>query len=75
MHTRQERTLRRARCQPCFPIVVTAADAASFPCLGESDRDLGSFDCVLVDVPCSGDGARLLSALSMDGFEDEHGRR
>ena len=28
---RQERTLRRARCQPCAPILVTACDASEFP--------------------------------------------
>lgn len=29
----QVRTARRARCQPCAPLLVTAADAAAFPTL------------------------------------------
>jgi hypothetical protein len=29
----QIRTARRARCQPCAPLLVTAADAAAFPTL------------------------------------------
>jgi 16S rRNA C967 or C1407 C5-methylase (RsmB/RsmF family) len=36
---RQARTLRRARCQPCGPILVTACDAATFPELRMAGRD------------------------------------
>jgi 16S rRNA C967 or C1407 C5-methylase (RsmB/RsmF family) len=49
---RAERAARvwgRAKGQPCTALLVTAADAASFPAFV-------GFDRILVDVPCSSDG-------------------
>ena len=67
---RQERTLRRARCGPCEPLLVTCSDARVFSLQvsgnvgGTVDGTVGSdvvgnemkFDRVLCDVPCGGDG-------------------
>ncbi|KAL1507835.1 hypothetical protein AB1Y20_007443 [Prymnesium parvum] len=57
---RQERTLRRARCGWCLPLVVTCCDARSFGLstgCGDGARPLEvRYDRVLCDVPCGGDG-------------------
>ena len=59
---RQERTLRRAQCGPCVPLLATYGDATAFEmrtlgegAAGDAGRPL-LFDRVLCDVPCGGDG-------------------
>ena len=55
---RQERTLRRASCQPSTPLVVTCGDAAEIGSAAPQRTSAGwsRFDRVLCDVPCTGDG-------------------
>lgn len=86
---RQERTLRRANCQPCTPLVVTCGDATTLGCscrpvspaLGSSDHGASSssvsvpwcFDRVLCDVPCSGDGTMRKSPDVLTRWHVSHG--
>eukprot|EP00760_Papus_ankaliazontas_P022569 PhM_4_TR18882/c0_g1_i1/m.76557/K15335/NSUN2; tRNA (cytosine34-C5)-methyltransferase len=66
---RLQKVIERVSSTPMPNVIVTQYDAAVFPSVGET------FDCILADVQCSGDGRLLKDAHVWDKWSPMQGVR